>query len=181
MPAPIDPSNTSTLSGRLELAAGRGRGVTFVGDGRVEWARLHDDARGMAAALQSRGIGPGSHIALLGRSTREFVTAVQAVWLAGATVVVLPLPLRLGSIESFVEQTRRLIRQADASLVLVDPAFASYVDGVDGVPIVMLDSLPAAGSDAFDAPVVDPSSLAILQFTSGSTADPKGVMMPHAG
>ncbi len=68
----------------------------------------------MAAALQARGVGPGSHVALLGPTTRPFVTAIQATWLAGATVVVLPLPMRLASIEDFVAQTRRLIVHADA-------------------------------------------------------------------
>ena len=82
MPALNAPSNHVTLPGRLEAAAGRGRGVTFVADGRVdrvEWSRLHDDARAVAAVLQSRGVGPGAHVALLGRSTRELVTAVQSV------------------------------------------------------------------------------------------------------
>ena len=61
-----------------------------------------------------RGVGPGSHVALLGATTRPFVTAIQATWLAGATVVVLPLPMRLASIEDFVAQTRRLIVHAGA-------------------------------------------------------------------
>ena len=174
-----------TLQPRLEHAAGLGHGITFIGDGRaerVEWARLHDDARAVAAALQARDVGPGTHVTLLGRTTRELVTALQAVWLTGATVVVLPLPLRLGSLEGFVEQTGNLIRQADAGLLLVDPALASFVEPRPGdPPTVALDLAHGRTPDAYEPPHLDPSSLAILQFTSGSTADPKGVMMPHAG
>ena len=101
-------TRSTSLLPRLEATAETRHSITFVGsagaDGceRVEWSRLHEDARAMAAALQARGIGPGSHVALLGATTRPFVTAIQATWLAGATVVVLPLPMRLASIEDFV-------------------------------------------------------------------------------
>ena len=44
----------------------------------------------MAAALQARGVGPGSHVALLGPTSRRLVTAIEATWLAGATLVVPP-------------------------------------------------------------------------------------------
>ncbi|MDQ3147944.1 MAG: AMP-binding protein, partial [Actinomycetota bacterium] len=148
---------------------------------RVPWARLHDDARGMAAALQSRGIVPGDHVALLGPTTRPLVTAIQATWLCGAGAVLLPLPIRLGSIEEFVGQTRARVRSADAAILLVDPDFAPFVEPTPGdPPMVLLTELVAAAAPApFERPPDDPEALAILQFTSGSTADPKGVMIPH--
>jgi fatty-acyl-CoA synthase len=178
-------SSTSSLLPRLEATAETRHAITFVGsagaDGRerVEWGRLHEDARGMAAALQARGVGPGSHVALLGATTRPFVTAIQATWLAGATVVVLPLPMRLASIEDFVAQTRRLIVHADAQIVVIDAQLSEFLDPQpDDPPIVPLDDLRAAPRD-YERPADDPDALAILQFTSGSTADPKGVMVPH--
>ena len=126
---------TSVLS-RLQTAAEGPGTITFVGSAagdagpadRVEWARLHDDARAMAAALQARGVGPGVHVGLLGPTSRALVTAIQAVFLAGGTVVALPLPMRLGSIEEFVEQTRQRIANADAALVLVDGDLAPFLD-----------------------------------------------------
>ena len=104
---------------RLETAAERSGTVTFVGSAAggagatdpVEWARLHDEARGIAAALQARGVGPGVHVGILGPTTRALVTTIQATFLAGGTVVALPLPMRLGSIEEFVEQTRPADRE----------------------------------------------------------------------
>ncbi len=133
----------------------------------------------MAAALQARGIGPGSHVALLGATTRPFVTAIQATWLAGATVVVLPLPMRLASIEDFVAQTRRLIVHADAQIVVIDAQLSEFLDPEPGdPPIVQLEELRAAPG-SYERPADDPDALAILQFTSGATADPKGVMVPH--
>ncbi|MER3444663.1 MAG: fatty-acid--CoA ligase, partial [Meiothermus sp.] len=86
-----------TIVGRIERATEQGGAVTFVSGSRAErvpWAQLYDEAVAMATALQSRGAGPGSHVALLGPTTRELVTAIEGVWLAGATLVVLPLPMR---------------------------------------------------------------------------------------
>ena len=78
-----------TLTGRIHQAAAQaGAGVTFVSGEvgiRVTWSDLHTDACRAAATLQRRGIGPGSHVAILGPTTRSLVTAIEAVWLAGAT------------------------------------------------------------------------------------------------
>ncbi len=184
----------TSLLPRLERAASTTGAVTFVGsaagDGpaeRVGWGRLHDDARAMAGALQARGVGPGAHVAVLGPTSRPLVTAIEAAWLAGATVVALPLPMRLASIEEFVAQTRRRILHAETSLVMVDPALAEFLEpqflGRGDPPVVQLDQLDAdarrGAPTGYDRPADDPDALAILQFTSGSTAEPKGVMLPH--
>ncbi len=90
----------------------------------------------------------------------------------------LPLPMRLGSIDEFVAQTRTLIVHADAALV-IDVQLGEFVEPVPGdPPIVLLDELRGAPG-SYDRPADDPDRSAILQFTSGSTADPKGVMLPH--
>jgi fatty-acyl-CoA synthase len=178
---------------RLEAGADGGGAITFVGSAagagaaadrrdRVSWNELHTDARAMAAALQARGVTPGAHVALIGPTSRALVTALQATWLAGAAVIALPLPMRLGSIEEFVEQTRGRIARADAVLVVVDTELAPFLDPQPRAPVVTLDTLGAEaarlGAGAFEPVGADPDRLAILQFTSGSTAEPKGVMLP---
>jgi fatty-acyl-CoA synthase len=174
-----------TVVSRIEGAADSSAGVTFLGsagaDGRerVPWGHLHDDARAMAAALQARGVGPGVHVALLGPTSRPLVTAIQAVWLAGGTLVCLPLPMRLGSIEEFAHQTRRRIENAQATLVIVDAELEPFLAVEPGdPPVVRLDELRGDAS-RWERPPDDPERLAIIQFTSGSTDDPKGVTLPH--
>jgi fatty-acyl-CoA synthase len=173
-----------TLVARIERALERGGSVTFVnGESteRVEWARLYDEAATVAAGLQARGVGPGSHVALLGPTTRSLVTTIEAVWLAGATLVVLPLPMRLGSLVEFVAQTRARVRNADASLLVVDPDLAAFIEPEPGDPptVLLSDLVGGAHGWSYERPKDDPAALAVLQFTSGSTADPKGVMLPH--
>ena len=125
-----------TLTQRIEAGADRGHDLTFVvgGDhGRRPVRQLHEEARGRRQP-PGAGVAPGDHVALLGPTTRPLVTAIQAMWLAGATVVVLPLPMRLSSIEEFVAQTRVRIANADMSLVLVDPELAPFIEPEPGDP-----------------------------------------------
>jgi fatty-acyl-CoA synthase len=171
-----------TMTQRIEAGADRGHDLTFVVGGdhvAVPYRQLHDEARAYAANLQALGIGPGRHVALLGPTSRPLATAIQATWLCGATVVVLPLPMRLSSIEEFVAQTRQRVRHADAKLCLVDPELAAFVSPEPGdPPLVEIGELAAGDPAAWERPDDDPERLVILQFTSGSTSDPKGVMLP---
>ncbi|MBN2623234.1 MAG: AMP-binding protein [Acidimicrobiales bacterium] len=171
-----------SLLQRLERAAARDTAVTFVvggGEDVVPWRELHAQAKGYAAALQARGVRPGDHVALLSPTTRELVTAIQATWLVGATIVVLPLPMRLSSIEEFVAQTRQRIHNADTKICVVDPELAAFVSPEPGdPPMIGFDDLATGDPAAWVRPADDPERLVILQFTSGSTSDPKGVMLP---
>ena len=169
----------------MEAASESARPLSFIGEAGLETVdgpRFHDDARRMAAVLSARGVAPGSHVVLLGATSRPFAAAVEAVWWAGGCVAVLPLPVRTASREHFVRRTHTRIRQADAALVIADPPMARLLGPAPaGRPLVGLADLQAAapGADARrQAP--SPEDLAVLQFTSGSTADPKAVMVPHA-
>ncbi|MSO78262.1 MAG: fatty acyl-AMP ligase [Acidimicrobiia bacterium] len=183
---PVVTSLIDRIEAGVQTGTQAGAGITFLGSAaadrhaeRLSWAELHDDAAGMAAALQALGVVPGDRVAIIGPTSRPLVTAIQATWLAGATVVCLPLPMRLGSIESFTLQTRARIANAQACMVLVDPELEPFLATQPGdPPVVRLPELRGS-SAAWERPVVDAESLAVLQFTSGSTDDPKGVMLPH--
>ena len=98
----------------------------------------------------------------------------------------LPLPMRLGSIEEFVARPVDGWRAADSVLFVIDPQLAPFIAAPRRATLRWCGSTSCAGdqagcspASAYARPADDPEALAILQFTSGSTADPKGVMLPH--
>ncbi len=166
----------------LQQSADRaGRGVVFINGAdhtRVGWNEVHHDARTVGAALQARGVQVGDHVAILGPTSRALVTAIQGCWLAGAASMVLPLPMRMGSLDEFVTQTRSRIRHGDAQLLLIDETLAPFYPVEQGDPPVVFLTDIIGGSDDVVIPVPNPERLLILQYTSGSTSEPKGVMIP---
>jgi len=188
--SPFVPSSGSVIA-RLERAADAPTGVRFVGasvkpaDGPdfIAWRQIHDEARAVAATLQSLGIVPGDHVAILGPTSRALMTIVRGCWLAGAASMVLPLPMRMASLDAFVESTRARIRHGEAKLILIDDLLADFYQAAPGDPPIkpMAAMMPGAGrpiSDRLELPADDPERLVILQYTSGSTSEPKGVMIP---
>jgi fatty-acyl-CoA synthase len=177
---------------RLELAADVPTGVHFVGasvtgEGQpsfVSWRQVHDEARSVAAAFQARGLVPGDHVAILGPTSRGLITAIRGCWMAGIASMVLPLPMRMGSLDAFIESTRARIRNGDAKLVLIDDMLAAFYEGGPGDPPILpigavLPGAPGVPSgDRLEVPAPDPERLVVLQYTSGSTSEPKGVMIP---
>jgi fatty-acyl-CoA synthase len=185
-------SGQDSIIARLVAAAERPTGVRFVGpsvmpadgDSFVPWSEIHRDARVVAASLQSRGLMPGDHVAILGPTSRPLITIIQGCWLAGIASMVLPLPMRMGSLDAFVDSTRARIRHGDAKLILIDDLFADFYTAIDGDPPIerMTAVLPgsegAPSPDDWVRPDDDSERLVILQYTSGSTSEPKGVMIP---
>ncbi|MFZ9630349.1 MAG: AMP-binding protein, partial [Ilumatobacteraceae bacterium] len=184
-----------SIISRLVAAAERPTGVRFVGQSVlpadcttgsafVPWSQVHRDAQVVAAALQARGLVPGDHVAILGPTSRSLITIIRGCWLAGCASMVLPLPMRMGSLEAFIEGTRSRIRHGDAKLILIDELLAAFYEAAPGDPPIEPmesvlpggDGVPAA--EAWVRPDDDPERLVILQYTSGSTSEPKGVMIP---
>jgi fatty-acyl-CoA synthase len=184
-------SHSLSIPARLERAADASGGLVLAGrsvqsaDGphELSWRQVHDEARAVGAALQARGLGPGDHLAILGPTSRALITTVRGCWAAGITSMVLPLPMRMGSLEEFVDSTRSRIRHGDAARVLIDDALAGFYTPEPGDPPTeplgaVLAGPGNPGPDALETPPDDTERIVILQYTSGSTSEPKGVMIP---
>jgi fatty-acyl-CoA synthase len=185
------PLPTGSVIDRLEVSADAPTGVRFVGSSvvpaegpaYVSWREIHDDARAVGATLQAMGLVPGDHVAILGPTSRALMTIIRGCWMSGMASMVLPLPMRMASLDAFVEGTRARIRHGDAKLVLIDDQLAAFYETAPGDPPTMSMNavLPGPGrpsGDRLEIPPHDPERLVILQYTSGSTSEPKGVMIP---
>jgi fatty-acyl-CoA synthase len=150
----------------------------------VSWRQIHDDARAVGAALQAEASCPAITSPSSGPTSRELMTIIRGCWMAGIASMVLPLPMRMGSLDEFIESTRARIRHGDAKLVLIDDQLAPFYAAAPGDPPIepMGSVLPGApnvpNGDRLEVPPHDPERLVILQYTSGSTSEPKGVMIP---
>ena len=67
------------------------------------------------------------------------MTIIQGCWLTGFASMVLPLPMRMGSLEAFVESTRARIHHGDAKLVLIDDQLAAFYEAAPGDPPIDSD------------------------------------------
>jgi fatty-acyl-CoA synthase len=161
----------------LHRAAARGTGelVFHLNEGQIALSsdELAERAEHAASALLSWGILPGDRIGLLGPNRPEWAVWAFAAWLVGASLVPIQFPVRVRDPEAFRERTRLVLEAAGCRLVVAAPEF---VAGVTGAPAHSWDSrVPGVRS----LPDVDPSGIAVVQFTSGSTAEPKGVLVSH--
>jgi fatty-acyl-CoA synthase len=171
----------------MEVAADRGEEIVFL-DGPtpapVPRGAFHEDALRMAVVLQGMGLQPGDRAGLLGATSRGILTALVACWLAGATVIVPPLRTRMEDEGEFRSRTVERLRLGDVSLNVCDDDLRSVVGSAEDLPPpISLSELWGASQQAsvggYEVPSEDRERITILQFTSGSTSDPKGVMIPE--
>lgn len=184
-----DAPDLVTLFRELVDAQPEAEALAFLADpsnltgGVVRWsyARLDEEARGRAAWLRER-LPPGSRVLLLHPTGLEFAAALFGCLYAGMIAVPAPLPGR------FQHHHRRLAAIANdsgAALVLTTSSDLAEVQewaaGLDNaaIPVVAGDE-PGLFHPGDWRPVpLDRSTIAMLQYTSGSTGDPKGVILQH--
>ncbi|KUN59119.1 AMP-dependent synthetase [Streptomyces canus] len=144
-----------------------------VSDGRQALTNVQLLRRVQAAArhLQDLGIGPGDVVALKLTNRVEFVLLLFAAWRLGATIT--PVNPSMTDVE-----VARQLTDSGARLLVSEDGGTAVADGTAVLAVGELRDDTAAEPD--EAPLPDPSALALLIYTSGTTGVPKGVMLDHA-
>jgi fatty-acyl-CoA synthase len=171
------------LATLLATAAASPRGMT-TGEPRTPvrrtWPEIHGAARRGAGALSAAGIGTGSAVGVLAGEPGAIAPAVQAVWLVGGSVTMLHQPTARTDLAVWAEETVGVLKMIGAELVLLGAPFDGLAPilAQRGVPYRLLDDLDGAPIEP-DPDVAGEDTTALLQLTSGSTAEPKAVRITH--
>jgi fatty-acyl-CoA synthase len=161
----------------LDQAAARhgDRGAVFLGEHQLHtWSQLRDRALRLATSI--RGIaGPGARIAIASENRPEIVELMFAVW--AAECVVVPVNYKLHALE-----TKQILDDCGAVIVFASPKIAAELTSVTRVVIEILSSttyLDRFSAEPAAIPSTDPTTLAWLFYTSGTTGRSKGAMLSH--
>ncbi len=154
----------------------------------LTYGALDRRARALAVRLAGR-FAPGSRLLLLYPPGLEFVAALMGTWYAGMVGVPCPLPkpAKAGRVRAAEESLSVIAADAKAAAALTMTRFAPVVTTALGAlakttQVFTTDDVASdeAAAAAWAAPAVAPGDVAILQYTSGSTRTPRGVMLTHA-
>ena len=165
----------------------RGRGIQLVLN-EITYERLGEMVGRFSAALSEHGVSPGDKVALISKPRAAWATSFFAVLRCGAVVVPLDPELQKGEIE-------RILKEAEVKGIVIsggkaddilsfrdqlpEKPFIVSMDRVKDERVLFLDAL-ILGKKPLPRVEVDPSSLAILMYTSGTTGNAKGAMLTHA-
>ena len=176
----------STLTEALDYASQGQTGYNFYsGAGELfavlPYATLRKEARSLAKKLANMGVARGSRVALLADMHPDFVRFFFACQYAGLIPVPLPAQIQFGGGKAYIAQLKRLLSNCQAELAMAPDAFLPFLtDAAAGSKLRFLgtpqdyDVLAETHTPLNPA---GPTELAYLQYTSGSTRFPRGVMI----
>jgi fatty-acyl-CoA synthase len=184
VPKKVPGSQINTLTDSLARAATvQNTGLRFL-DRRerptwLEWAEVYERALIVAGGLKARDLRRGAAVGLLYPTGEEFFSAFFGTLLAGAVPVPLYPPVRLGRIGGYQDRTARMLLAARIELALVDRRVRDLV-------AVALEKASCQGLTLSELPKngpvcekIDGEDLALVQFSSGTTVEPKPVALSH--
>jgi len=163
-------------------------GLTFVGpDGgerTIGYRTLHAEIFARGRKLLASGVAPGDRIAIVIPEPDEFVLTFLGAVSAGLVPVPLYPPLALSKLDAYLESTARVLNAAAADLLVTTAQVEKVLWSVVGKAPTLRDLVTVQKlKDRREAPAVRPTVLpsdpVFLQFTSGSTSTPKGVVVTH--
>ena len=161
--------------------------VYLVGDDGAEETINHRQllkgAQAVAAGLQGKGLEPGQTVAIMLPTGKEYLLSFFGILLAGGIPVPIYPPVRLAQIEDHLRRHVGILSNARAPILItvrqarpLARLLKAHIASLRSV--VDVEQLMRGGS-GLTRPAIADDDIAFLQYTSGSTSDPKGVMLSH--
>ena len=178
----------ATLVEALEYAARGDTGFNFYnGKGQLQdvltYTQLKNKARAIAGRFIALGLQRGSRVALIADTDTDFITYFFACQYAGMVPVPLPTPNSLGGRQAYEALLKRLMESCRASVAIAPEGFSEYLlEAGKGLTLRFVgtpEMFAALPQDRSGLNPSGPKDLAYIQFTSGSTRFPRGVMITH--
>jgi acyl-CoA synthetase (AMP-forming)/AMP-acid ligase II len=177
-----------TLPEALADAARAGTGYRFVagtnGDDEMvrSYAEMQQRAWQIARSLREAGLRRGDLVAVVVPEAEAFLATLFGASIAGVIPASVYPPSQMSDVARYLDLTAAMLRSADARAVVTTPAlerdFASLRPVCPALALVLtVDGLDAPAIEPDDLPGLD--DVAFVQFTSGSTSTPKGVVLTH--
>jgi 1-acyl-sn-glycerol-3-phosphate acyltransferase len=150
----------------------------------LSYAELAERARDVARGLRDREVGVGDRVAIMLPTSEAFFVAFFGALYAGAVPVPIYPPARPSQIEEHLRRQAGILDNAAASLLIAPQQLrtaASLLHSLVGsvVGVASVEDL-ARGAETALPRIAEPAATALLQYTSGSTGMPKGVILSHA-
>ncbi len=183
---PLRIANFSTLAEALDYAARGNTGYNYYNGGATLYAtlpykKLREESLALGRRLRGLGVSRGSRVAMVADTQPDFMRFFFACQYAGLIPVPLPASVHLGGREAYVSQLERLLSICQADIAMAPEDFLPYLtDAAAGLELRFagspkeFDDLPQSDEQLRPS---DPNDIAYLQYTSGSTRFPRGVMI----
>lgn len=149
----------------------------------ISYVELYQKALTFATSLQKIGLVQGERVALMLPTCPEYLYSFLGVMLAGAIPVPVYPPIRMSQLREHLSRHERIFKNADVVYLITThgiKAIGSLLqDKVESIRKVLTPLDLSQSTEVISAHDAKASQIAFLQYTSGSTGDPKGVSLTH--